>query len=96
MSTPITLPPGPTFSEARKLSIPPPEPRSRTVSPSWRAACETGLPDPNPRSAPSGICPNCSSLYPIADEVDVSLVSPQQDGPQQLPLASSAFSAILP
>ena len=33
ISTPMTLPVGPTVSEARKTSIPAPEPRSTTVSP---------------------------------------------------------------
>jgi hypothetical protein len=38
MSTPITLPSGPAWLAARKLSIPEPLPRSSTVSPGWMAA----------------------------------------------------------
>ena len=46
MSTPITLPSGPTWWAARKQSMPPPLPRSRTVSPGLSSAMATGLPHP--------------------------------------------------
>ena len=42
------------LSAARKQSKPPPLPRSSTVSPGRSAAMAWGLPQPRPRSAPSG------------------------------------------
>src|SRR5208283_4869117 len=65
MSTPITLPFIPTFSEARKQSNPPPEPRSRTISPFFNKASAIGLPQPRPRLAPSGTAFRSASVYPI-------------------------------
>jgi hypothetical protein len=46
MSTPMTLPYGPTRAAARKESTPDPDPRSRTVSPGVMPATATGLPHP--------------------------------------------------
>jgi len=43
MSTPITLPVGPTWRAARKQSKPAPLPRSRTVSPGRSAAADNGV-----------------------------------------------------
>ena len=54
ISTPITLPDFPTFFAARKQSKPAPEPKSRTVSPSFIDASAVGFPQPNPRFEPSG------------------------------------------
>src|SRR4030043_1445507 len=65
ISTPITLPPPPTLLAARKQSNPAPEPRSRTVSPSFNDARATGLPHPRPKFAPSGTVFNSSSVYPM-------------------------------
>jgi len=47
-------PAGPTCRAARKQSIPAPLPRSTTTSPGRIAASACGLPQPSPRSAPSG------------------------------------------
>ena len=46
MSRPVTWPSGPTCWDARKQSIPPPEPRSSTLSPAFRPARAVGLPQP--------------------------------------------------
>ena len=46
MSSPYAVPPGPTRRAARRTSIPPPDPRSRTVSPGRRSATAVGLPQP--------------------------------------------------
>ena len=48
MSTPITRPLGPTCRAARKTSMPPPEPRSRTVSPGCGSSAAIGAPQPSP------------------------------------------------
>ena len=50
-----TEPPGPTLREARKQSIPPPEPRSTTVSPGRSSPSAVGFPHPSPRSASTGM-----------------------------------------
>ena len=61
MSIPITLPEGPTARAARKQSIPPPLPKSTTVSPSLREPSAIGFPHPAAaRTASSGspsVCP---------------------------------------
>ena len=54
MSTPITFPFFPTFLDAKKTSIPPPEPKSKTVSPFLKLANATGFPQPKPKIADSG------------------------------------------
>ena len=46
MSSPVTLPVSPTCWDARKQSMPPPEPRSSTRSPGCRPARAVGLPQP--------------------------------------------------
>jgi len=53
-SMPITLPLSLTNLDAKKTSIPAPEPRSRTVSPSFSSAKLTGAPQPSPRIEVSG------------------------------------------
>ena len=68
MSTPITVPCCPTARAARKQSNPPPLPRSRTVSPGFRAAMACGFPHPRPRLAPSGAPASSSGEYPRAGE----------------------------
>src|SRR5258708_2327922 len=46
-----------------KQSIPAPEPRSSTVIPSLSPAKAAGVPQPRPRSAPSGIAARAASSY---------------------------------
>src|ERR1700687_1510679 len=44
--------------------MPPPEPRSRTISPAFSWASAVGLPQPREaKSASSGICPACEASY---------------------------------
>ncbi len=47
MSSPNARPAGPTRRADRRTSMPPPEPRSSTRSPSWSSATATGLPQPS-------------------------------------------------
>jgi hypothetical protein len=56
MSTPITRPSGPAASDARKLSMPEPLPRSSTVSPGAMSARSRKWPTPaNESIAAAGI-----------------------------------------
>ena len=62
MSSPYALPVGPTLLADSSTSIPPPDPRSRTVSPGLSSARAVGLPQPNEaRSASSGSPAFCSA-----------------------------------
>jgi hypothetical protein len=61
MSSPNTTPVGPTRFADRITSIPPPEPRSSTISPSRSSATAVGLPQPSEASAAaSGSSTRCS------------------------------------
>ena len=63
MSRPMTRPVGPTFWAARKQSMPPPEPRSRTTSPGLRPAMAVGLPQPSEAlAAPVGSAASSAGL----------------------------------
>src|SRR3954465_9037543 len=66
MSSPIALPVGPTRRADRSTSAPPPDPRSSTVSPSWRSATAVGTPQPSEAAtavpgAPSVSAPSYSA-----------------------------------
>src|SRR5919204_4307319 len=64
MSSPYALPVGPTRLADSNTSMPPPEPRSSTVSPARRSARAVGLPQPSDASvAASGSSPRCSASY---------------------------------
>src|SRR5215472_5902543 len=64
MSTPYANPDGPTRRAESNTSMPPPEPRSRTRSPSFRSATASGLPQPRlARTASSGKTSVSSSRY---------------------------------
>src|SRR5439155_836419 len=64
MSSPYATPVGPTRFADRITSIPPPEPRSSTTSPSCSSATATGFPQPRDASAAaSGTSPRCSAVY---------------------------------
>ena len=68
--------------------MPPPEPRSRTVSPSRSSATATGLPQPrDARSAASGMPSRVAASY--SSRPYVPEMSEQQPSPQQ-PLACAA------
>ena len=56
ISTPITFPFSPVKARATKQSLPAPEPKSNTISPSFICANSVGIPHPKPKSA--------SALYP--------------------------------
>jgi len=61
MSRPYALPVGPTRLADSSTSMPPPEPRSSTVSPAFSSASAVGLPQPSDAStAASGSCPVCT------------------------------------
>src|SRR5688572_16484285 len=53
MSRPYALPVGPTRAADNSTSIPPPEPRSSTTSPSCSSASAVGLPQPSDASTAS-------------------------------------------
>jgi hypothetical protein len=62
MSRPYATPVGPTRLAERITSMPPPEPRSSTVSPSRSSATAVGLPQPSDaNTAASGSSPRCSA-----------------------------------
>ncbi len=85
MSTPMTLPRGPTCRAARKQSNPPPAPRSSTISPFLSMAMACGFPQPSPMFASSGTAPSSFFEYPsLADcaLADGAFVE-QQDGVEQ-------------
>src|SRR5579862_5255713 len=66
MSRPYTLPVGPTRRAESSTSMPPPEPRSRTVSPALSLAKAVGLPQPSEATtASSGICPVWLASYKL-------------------------------
>ena len=50
ISRPYAFPVGPTRRAESRTSIPPPEPRSSTVSPAFNCASAVGLPQPNEAS----------------------------------------------
>src|SRR5216684_3155862 len=86
MSRPYALPVGPTRLAESKTSIPPPEPRSSTVSPGLSFARAVGLPHPSEASiASSGICWACDS----SQRFDVI-------GSQESPSAGAAPQQLLP
>ena len=87
MSRPKARPVGPTRLAESSTSMPPPEPRSSTVSPGCNCASAVGLPQPSDASkACSGTSLDCSASY----KSDVIGSAPQQllaaSAPQQ-PLA---------
>ena len=64
MSSPKARPVGPTRLADNRTSIPPPDPRSRTRSPSRRSATAVGLPQPSDaRTAASGSSLRSSAEY---------------------------------
>src|SRR5262249_31193368 len=79
MSSPYTLPAGPTRVADRSTSMPPPDPRSSTVWPGSSARRAVGLPQPSDAAtAVSGSAPRSASEY----RFDV-IGSPQHGRPQQ-------------
>ena len=60
MSRPIARPVGPTRFADRSTSMPPPDPRSSTRSPSWSSATAIGLPQPSEASTAASGSSACS------------------------------------
>src|SRR5207302_3522929 len=82
MSRPYALPAGPTRRADSSTSMPPPDPRSSTVSPGFNSASAVGLPQPNEAfTAASGSADFCESSY--KSRVIGSISVPQQVGAQQ-------------
>src|SRR5262245_4998615 len=64
MSSPYAFPVGPTRFAESKTSMPPPEPRSRTVSPGCIFASAVGLPQPSDAAtASAGSAEVCDASY---------------------------------
>src|SRR5437867_4026365 len=82
MSSPYAFPVGPTRLAESRTSMPPPEPRSRTVSPSRSSARAVGLPQPSDAStACSGRAAVSAASYRfdvIGSHPPVAAVPPQQ------------------
>ena len=62
MSSPYAMPSGPTRGAESSTSMPPPEPRSSTISPSFRSASMVGLPHPSEAVTASAGRKSVSSL----------------------------------
>src|ERR1051325_3574784 len=96
ISSPYALPVGPTRLAESNTSIPPPEPRSSTVSPSFSSASAVGLPQPSEAfTANSGK----ASTWPLSYKSRVigSTSVPQLEAPQQeLPLPAVTRRAAAP
>src|SRR4029079_11888008 len=98
MSRPNAFPDGPRRCADRRTSIPPPEPRSRTVSPGLSCASAVGLPQPSDaRTAASGsslVSPVTYRFAVIGSTVPSSAAPPQQEltGPQHDAPAAFALS----
>src|SRR6185369_8603934 len=66
MSKPYALPVGPTRLAESRTSMPPPEPKSSTVSPGFNSASAVGLPHPSDAStAASGKLPVWPASYKL-------------------------------
>src|SRR6266852_8039627 len=86
ISNPYALPVGPTRFAESKTSMPPPEPRSSTISPGFNLASAVGFPQPSEAcSASPGICSFCEASYRL-EVIGSQLVPPASAVPQQLPL----------
>src|SRR6516165_7060158 len=87
MSTPYACPDGPTRRDDSSTSMPPPEPRSSTRSPSFRSATASGFPQPRLAATASAGSPSVSpSRYRDASGPSVSALSPA--GAQHPPVSS--------
>ncbi len=79
----MTLPLSFTILAARNTSIPAPEPKSTTVSPSSISANLIGFPQPTPSTEDSGISFNLSESYPTAFDDSNGVKRISLDVPQQ-------------
>src|SRR5262245_8668308 len=99
MSSPYALPVGPTRRAESSTSIPPPEPRSSTVSPARSSARAVGLPQPSEAAtAAAGSAAVSLSLYRFEVIGSAAASVPQQALVEQQDASSPAttFSAAFP
>src|SRR5262245_31357646 len=82
MSTPYTFPAGPTRLAESSTSMPPPDPRSRTVWPRSSSISAVGLPHPSEAASASAGSSDVSWSEYRFDEIGPAQA--QADGPQQL------------
>src|SRR5262249_54261909 len=75
---PMTWPVSPTCRAAKKQSMPPPLPRSNTVSPGLRPAILTGSPQPSDKPVTSTESPSSRDISYRLLPVPQSAPSPQQ------------------
>src|SRR5690349_21916101 len=81
MSKPYALPVGPTRRADKRTSIPPPEPRSSTVSPGASSASAVGLPQPNDASTAAGGNSATSSTAYRSEVMGLLASAPQPQPP---------------
>src|SRR5450755_1926734 len=93
MSRPYAFPAGPTRRADRSTSMPPPEPRSRTVSPSRRPATAIGLPQPRLADTASSGTSLCSAAPYSWLPVPVSSSPWQVSAQVAIPPPVTAFAA---
>src|SRR5215210_8838920 len=93
MSSPIARPAGPTRRALMSTSAPAPEPRSSTVSPSWRSATAVGTPHPSDAPIAPAVAPSDSpSAYrPEPNTPASSAAVPQHDEPEDAATAAAAY-----
>src|SRR6185503_14236339 len=92
MSSPYAFPVGPTRLAERSTSMPPPEPRSRTVWPGSRAMSAVGLPQPRDALTASAGSPLVSASEYRLDVIGSP--QPQGDGPQHPGLLDFFVTAV--
>src|SRR5712692_4103458 len=91
MSSPYAFPRGPTRRAERSTSMPPPDPRSSTVSPGFNSASAVGLPQPREAfRAVSGTSPSWPALYRL--EVIGSQDASSAEAPPQQELPAPDFT----
>src|SRR5579859_1443561 len=81
MSRPYAMPVGPTRLAESSTSMPPPDPRSRTVSPAFSSSSAVGLPQPSDAATASRGSPLVSASEYKSDVIGSP--HPQAVGPQQ-------------
>src|SRR6185503_4627416 len=84
MSRPNARHVGPTRRADSSTSMPPPDPRSSTVSPAFSSASAVGLPHPSDAlSASSGTSPSCVTSYRLdvigSQQASAALPAPQHE-----------------
>src|SRR6185436_18749995 len=95
MSTPYALPVGPTRCADSSTSMPPPDPRSRTTSPSCSSARAVGLPHPSEARTALAGRPAVSELEYKSELIGSHPQGAHPLGPQQSPRPppSTCFAA---